>query len=291
MANPSDRSTGDAFEDVAFLVRSENRVQILETIAGGPHDRRDLVAATDVSSATVGRVLTELQSRGWAERTRDGYVATPAGARVTAEFDPFIGAIEAIQHLGDAVDWLPFGELDIGLHRFRDVTVRRPADTDPAEVVDFFIDLLREVSTFRALTHLIPVEAKERTMVDGVRGGRLSVDLVITAGLLEYLCEHPDHRARWTELLDAGATASRYDSRVPCNLFVLGDTVILGDSHSDSGHPYAFLLSEDTVIRSWAHDVIDRYRADAEPIDAHTLAAANAGRNDDRTERDRRTID
>lgn len=291
MTNLSDPSTGDALEHIAYLARSENRVQILEALSKKPYNRRDLVDETGVSSATVGRVLTELQSHGWAERTQDGYVATPAGTQVTAEFEPFIGAMETIQHLGDAVGWIPTDELDIGLHHFSDVTVRRPERYDPADITDFFVDHLQDVSTFRTLTHLVPIEAKERIMLDGVRSGRLTIDLIITGELLDYLLEHPAHRGRWTDLLDAGATAYCYDARIPCNLFILGDLVILGDSHSNSGHPYACLVTENSTIRAWAHDLIDRYRVKADPIDVDTMTEEGAVLRENRSVGDRPSID
>lgn len=291
MTNHSDTFPGDALEHVAYLARSDNRVQILKTLSSESYNRRDLVDETGVSSATVGRVLTELQTRGWAERTQDGYVATPAGTQVTAEFEPFIGAMETIQHLGDAVEWIPTDELDIGLHHFSDVTVRRPERYDPADITDFFVDMLQDVSSFRTLTHLVPIEAKERIMLEGVRSGRLTIDIVMTAGLLDYLQEHPGHRARWKKLLEAGATANSFDAHIPCNLFILGDLVLLADSHSNSGHPYACIVSENPTIRSWAHDLIDRYRMKAEPIDVDTISEERSVPTENRSVGDRPSID
>lgn len=272
MTTRTNPSTEGALEAVAYLARSENRVRILEALSEEPYDRRDLVDETGVSSATAGRVLKELQSRGWAERTRDGYVATPAGTRVMDEFEPFIGAMETILHLGDAVEWIPRDELSIELRHFDDAAVRRPERYDPAEVTDFFVDLLRDATTFRALTHLVPIEAKETIMLEGLRAERLDVTLVVTGGLFEYLRDHPDHRVRWAALLEAGIDAFRYDDRIPCNLFVLDGTVILADSHSDSGHPYACLVSDDPTVLSWATDLIDRYRVRAERVDGRSLA-------------------
>lgn len=291
MANPSTPPPDDALEHIAYLARSENRVQILEALSREPYSRRDLVDDTGVSSATVGRVLTELQSLGWAERTREGYVTTPAGTQVIAEVEPFVGAMETIQYLGDAVGWIPTDELDIGLHHFSDVTVRRPERYDPADITDFFVDRLQDISSFRTLTHLVPIEAKERIMLDGVRSGRLTIDLVITGRLLDYLREHPDHRARWTELLEAGATAYQYDAPIPCNLFILGDLVVLADSHSNSGHPYACLVSEKPTIRAWAHDLIDRYRLKADPITVGTITEEKPEPTENRSVEDRPAVD
>lgn len=267
------QSRADALDDVAYLARSENRVRILNILSKQSYNRRDLVDETGVSSATAGRILTEFQSRGWAKRTQDGYVATPTGQQVTTEFEPIISSMEAIKHLGDAVEWIPSDELDIGLHEFSDVTVRRPERYDPAEITDFFTDLLKEVTSVHVLTHLVPIEAKETTMVDGLRTGRLTVvNHVITTDLLDYLRDHPAHQARWVDLISAGAAVYSYDGPIPCNLFILGETVILGNSHSTSGNPYACLVSNSPTIRSWARDLIDRYQEKADPIDARDMA-------------------
>ena len=273
----------DALDDAAYLARSENRVRILDAVSTEPHTRRDLVAEADASSATVGRVLQGLQARGWAERTRDGYVATPAGEQVTAEFEPFIRAMATVRHLGDAVEWIPTDELSIDLHHFDDATVRRPARYDPAEVVDFFVELLQAADSAHVLTHLVPIEAKERALLDGLRTGRLDVEIVLTDGLLDYLRDHPDHRARWPAIIEAGASVNCHDDTIPCNLFVLDDVVILGNSHSDSGHPYACIVSENPTVRSWAHELIDRYSAAAERVDADWFAAEGREQSGRRT--------
>lgn len=273
MTERMNQSRADALDDVSYLARSENRVRILNVLSKQSYHRRDLVDEIDVSSATAGRILTEFQSRGWVKRTQDGYVATPTGQQVTTEFESIINCMEAINHLGDAVEWIPSDELDIGLHEFSDVTVRRPERNDPAEITDFFTDLLKKVTSIHVLTHLVPIEAKETTMVDGLRTGRLTVvNHVITTELLDYLRDHPAHQARWVDLISAGATVYSYDGPIPCNLFILGETVILGNSHSTSGNPYACLVSDSSTIRSWARDVIDRYQKKADPVDARDMA-------------------
>lgn len=284
---PSD----DALDTIAYLARSENRVCLLDALSNRPYTRRDLVDATGVSSATVGRVLQELQSRGWAKRTQDGYMTTPTGTQVVDEFEPFIETIETIQHLGDAVDWIPTDELSIELYHFNDATVRRPERYDPAEVTDFFIKLLKETSSFHTLTHLVPIEAKEQLLLRGTRSGHLDVSVVVTEGLLNYLCDHPGHRNRWKNILEAGAHLSCYDERVPCNLFIFDDTLILGNSHSNSGHPYECLVSKNSTVLSWARELFDRYQGNSEDIDRDFFAAERAVPTDSRSEDESRLVD
>jgi predicted transcriptional regulator len=215
---------------------------------------------------TEYRILHEFEERGWTERTDDGYVATAAGEHVVTEFTPFAGAMAAIRRLGDAVAWLPADELTIGLQHFRDATVRRPERYDPMDVVDVFTELLREATEFLALTHLVAPEPKQKAMLEGVTTGRLDTKLVLTDDLVGYLDDVPKRDAWFREFVAAGGRAYRYDDSIPCNLFVIDDVVILGQSHPESGHPYAFIESENETVRRWACDLIDEYRGDADRV-------------------------
>lgn len=268
MNDRESESSIDPLEATAYLTRSENRLPILEALSRGPYSRRDLVDATDASTATVGRVLNELQSRGWAERTRDGYVTTPSGTQLVNEFQPFIGAVAAIEKLGDAVGWIPTETLTIGLHQFEDATVRRADRNDPAEAAEFLMELLAETSTFRVLTHLVSIPAVEELLRDGVHRGELSLLVVTTDDVCEYLRARPDHRSRWNEIAEAGADVYRYDARIPCNLWICDDIMLLADSHSDEGNPYDTLVLENPAVLAWARELVTQYRRDSESIDA-----------------------
>jgi len=264
-----DQPSSEALETTAYLARSENRVRLLDALREDSRMRRDLVDETGVSSATVGRVLTEFQSRGWAERTQDGYVATPAGKLVLDEFEPFVGSIAAIQQLGDAVDWIPADDLAVDLQHFTDAVVRRPDRHDPVEITDFFIDLLEETTELRVFTHLVPIEAKEHRMLDGLRSGRLDLSIVATEGLLEYLASHPDHRDRQRAILEAGCTLSCYRDEIPCNMFVFDDLVMIADSYSEGENPYASIMSENPAVLEWAQELFDLYERRAERVPAN----------------------
>jgi len=49
----------DAIEDVAYLVRSTNRVRILDALADDPRTRRALTEATGASRTTLDRIVNE----------------------------------------------------------------------------------------------------------------------------------------------------------------------------------------------------------------------------------------
>lgn len=258
-----------ALEDIAYLSRSDNRVLVLNALSEGPHTRRELEEVTEVSRATLGRIVNEFEERNWAKRTTDGdYVATATGQHIITQFTPFAESIQAIRRLGEAMEWLPTDELSIGLHHFSDAFVKRPEHDDPMEFLDFFTEQIRDASEIRVLTHLAPPEPFARSMRDGFTTGRLDGVFVLTGDLVEYLRAREGRQERWRTYIEAGADVHRYDEDIPCNLFVIDDTVFIKSSRAESvklyyGEP---IVSENEIVRAWATDLIGAYQGEADDI-------------------------
>lgn len=262
-----------ALRDVEYLARSANRIRILNALVREPNPPRELVELTGTSQSTLRRILSELEERGWAERTVDGtYAVTPAGEHVVDELAPFIESMETIRNLGDAIAWLPTEELSIGIRHFSDASVRRPEPNDPLAPSAFLTKQLRGTTEFRCLVRLAPPLAFEKEMRDAVCEGRLQTEHVITAGELAYLRDCPERLRRWREYLEAGANVYRYDGEIPCNLLLFDKTVLVGQAAPKSGG-CVFIESEDETVRLWAHDIITTYRADAERLHAEAFMA------------------
>lgn len=263
-------SAGDALEDIAYLSRSENRVQILEALATGAYARRDLAEETETSRTTLGRILGEFEERGWAERTTDGtYAATRRGEHVAAEFRPLATALETIRGLGEAVACLPAEELSIGLHHFSDATVRRPSPNEPLEPGRYLVELLADASTMYTLTFVAPPSPVGKAMADGVSSGRLTAEHVLAGGLVEHLRDQPEGPPPWREYVEAGANVYRYEGHIPCNLFVVDERVLVFSDRPDV--PQA-IESDDDAVRAWALDLVEGYRDDAERVEAEAFA-------------------
>lgn len=269
-ADATDAVPAEALADVEYLARSENRVAILDALTDDARSRRDLAERTGVSRTTLDRIVNELESRGWAVRTSDGgYVATPVGRRVMAETRPYLDAMTAIRRLGDAVDWLPEAELTIGLAPFADAAVHRP-DDDPIEPFDHFARLVEEAAEMRALTHLAPPAPISRAMHEGVVDGHMTLELVLTRELVDFLSAQHDRRERMRATFEAGADGFVVAGPIPCNLWILDDRVLLkksGPEPIDDAYGVP-IESEDETVRRWAGGLIDDWRADATRLDA-----------------------
>ncbi|SEO77821.1 IclR helix-turn-helix domain-containing protein [Halogranum amylolyticum] len=265
----------DALEDMAHLSRSANRLQLLKVIATGSYTPRILSESTDIPRSTLRRILTEMVERGWAERTADGeYVATRSGKYVSVETERYVRALDAIRTLGEAVSWLPEEELTIGLHHFSDATVRRPEPNAVGAGDTRLIDLFRVSDVFSCLVNTAPTVGLEQAMVESVVDGDLQTKHVITADELDVLRQDTDRSTRWKKYVGAGANLYCYDGSIPCILFIFDETVLIGNRRLES---IAFVETENEVVRSWGHDLIEAYRKRSESLDTAAFDTDSAG--------------
>lgn len=269
MSEPGGTHSEGGLADIAYLARSANRVEILDALTTGPHSSRDVEATTGISRSTLERILSELEERGWAERATDGgYTATAAGEFAVTEFTPLVDAMAALRTLGDAVAWLPRGELSIGLHHFSDATVRTPESNSVTAPAAYMTKLLREASEFACLVRIAPPLGFEIAMRDRAVTGELTTEHVVTEDELDYIAGQPDRVERWREYLASGVDVYCYDGDVPCNLFVIDETVLVVDREPEV---CAFVESDDETVRAWARDLIGTYRTEADRLHPETF--------------------
>lgn len=170
MPDDTDETT-EALEHIAFLSRSDNRVDVLEALtetmtAPGQdtpgYEPRELQDITGASEATLSRILTGFEDRGWARRNTEGeYIATPLGQHVAVQFEPLVSSLESMANVGAAMALIPPTELSIGtsseiysLSAFEDVTVHRPSVYDPTPLADYTVELIRNTTTWYVLAWL-----------------------------------------------------------------------------------------------------------------------------------------
>lgn len=255
-----------ALDDLAYLSRSKSRIVLLKALSAASHTRGELETETGIPRTTIDRVVNELEERDWVRRTRSGeYEATPTGEQISTESTQAIGSMQAIRRLGEAVAWLPDDDLTIGLHHFSEATVRRPESNDMSAPTTFATDLLQEATEFRCLVNTPPSLAFEDVLVEGQAAGRLSTEHVINADGLDALTDDRNRASRWASYTDAGATVYRYEGRIPCNLLVVDESVLILDRQPTAVEGIA---CTEPAVRSWARGVIDEYRADAERVSA-----------------------
>ncbi|SEP16173.1 Predicted transcriptional regulator, contains HTH domain [Halogranum amylolyticum] len=270
MVEPEREISADAMANIAYLARSQNRIEILETLTTGSHTSRDVEEQTGTSRSTLERITTELEERGWAERNNNGeYVLTETGERIAEETSRYVGAMEAIETLGEAVNWLPNDELTIDLRYFRDAVVWKPEPNDVAAADTRIIDLSRDGDRFACLSNTAGTVGLETEMIEQFGKDQLDVENVVTPEELDIYRQDPERAARWKSYLEAGANVYCYHGQIPCVLILIDETVFIGDRRLET---LGVIESSNDAVRSWAEGVLANYRDNAERVEPTDLS-------------------
>lgn len=249
------------------VVEVVNRRADLMAALSAPSEKRDLLAELDVSRSTLDRSIRELETLGLVTRT-EGYRLTQTGRLVLELFEGFLGDLEDVLAADELLRPLPpDAPVSPALLRGATVTVAEPPSPvsalDPVEDVVSDADRLRGLST--AATR--PGEVIEQFEARVSAGA--SFEWVLSEEMATYISsEHADAAA---ELRETGRFELYRTDEVPYGLvLVTADDrkytcVIVYD---DDSTLHGTIVTEGLEAYSWAENVYEAHREDAEPMDS-----------------------
>ena len=257
--------------NLEFLVASDHRITILDTLATGPKDRDALQSVTGASSPTMSRILTDFENHNWVEREDRKYRLTSLGKFVAERLGEFVDAMTIEHHLRDVWQWLPH-ELDgFSVDLFTDVTVTRPNAGHPDKSTKRRMELISETSTWRGVG----------VAMLGLRTLETSFDRFLDQQD-EFQCEYIYPPDVFDELLSWGDTetimkAVESDSytvllhenlpmedRYEISLF--DDCVTICCYDHEKGGLQALIETTSSDMRTWAESYYEQFRAEAQPL-------------------------
>ncbi|GAA0212483.1 helix-turn-helix transcriptional regulator [Halobaculum roseum] len=253
-------------EEIEFLARSTNRVEVLQLLATEPHTRRALATATGASQATLGRILEDFTERSWVEQTGREYVATATGSLVADGIDELVRVLETEGKLRDVVAYLPAAELGFDLRRLHDATVTVPSRTRPSAPLQRVLEGMEGAETLRAFSHTLN-EQSLATTHDRVTAGEQTFEAVLSPGAIEALAADDRLWATLRALVDHEDAAIRVSrDEMPVAVTIADGTVYLL-VRDDGGILRASIHTDDAAVHEWAEDTFAEYWAEANPLD------------------------
>lgn len=256
-------------DDIAYLVRSENRVAILRALDERPHDRRELEVETGVSRSTLSRALRELEEeRDWIRSDGDTYETTTAGSLLADQLAPLVETCEALRTLGEGLDYLPVEEMDLHVRHFHDAELLTPTEWDPTAAFEYGVDRLRESGSLRSVGRTVP-PPYVRALHEEVLAGELDAEIALDSEYLDVVAES-ELGGLWSDIA-ARADIRRYEPHTPYRLLVLDEVVHLWLC-SDEGDQAGLLESANPRVREWARATVDRHLAAADPLTRESRA-------------------
>lgn len=258
----------DPLEEIEFLARSANRIEVLATLAHGAYTRRELGDVVDASQPTLGRILNDLSDRTWIRYDGERYRATATGQLVATGITDLQDRLEAEVRLREVAEWLP--TLDVDLRHLRDATITMPTAARPNAPIRRMLELLRGTDRALLLSHSFN-EQKLRLLRERAVDGAVTVRGVFAAEAIDALVEVPTLRRELAALLAADQAEIRVTSEpVPAAVEITDDRthLLLRD---DEGLVRASVDTDDDAVREWATSLQKRFWDDAAPLDESRL--------------------
>ena len=253
----------EAQELAAVLQRRWN---VIEALRLTPRSKPELVQACDVSRSTVDRAIDELTEYDICKRDHEvGYRLTPNG-RCIVDLSETVGeGFDGIIAAGRAGLGFDVDEPDYGV-MFVDAEIVTGEPHAPDQPLQEFCERLRETPCLRGFTPVVLREFVE-IGIDRLRSGGISLDLVVTPAVGEYLAtEYPD--AFRVDV--ASDRANFHEATLPTStgLAILGEdryrsAVLL--SYGNGGLE-GFVETTNRLAVGWAERVFEVRKENASPV-------------------------
>ena len=255
-------------DSVEFLTRSAHRVGVLEALAEGPTDRRELCEATGASSPTVGRVLGDFEDRRWLVRDGPTYALTPLGEYVADGYLAFRDAMAVEAKLRDVWRWLPLEMPGFSVDLFADAVVSYPGPGYPYEPVERLGELIASTSTMRGFDSIVYKSSNLETACRAILDG-MAFEYVFTPEALRGTFAWNPERVREIAACD-NATILVHD-HLPdgdrCGLGIVDDRAGICCHDAETGALVAVVDTDVPEAREWAVSVFEEVRSEATAVD------------------------
>jgi predicted transcriptional regulator len=258
---------GSAFELLAFVARSENRVEALQALEAAPASRAELQAATGIPRATLSRILADFQARDLAERDGYEFTITPLGRLLAGELRSTFESLEVGSELQSLTPWLPLSELGIDVEHLADARVTLPTPVDPLAPVNRTATVLAAGDRVRGLCNNVIPE-----LLQTLGGARAEVEVVATADAFEVVSANPTTSGVVRRMLQSGRLDLAVSSEWFPQLAIETDGTVLLEVTDDDGAIHGLIESETDAVRSWFASAFDAYRSQARRVAPELLA-------------------
>jgi len=250
--------------DIAFLVASECRVELLRNLSEESMRPTELASEVSCARETIHRSLSGFVDNQWVEKDGHAYRTTAAGEMILAEYETLESTVERTRELGTFLTELGERATEIPESALHSVSVTTATSDDPHAPINRYSSWLGDepVSSFRGMTPIAsPVfnEAAQRVL-----GPETDMELIIDAPVFDVSEQaYPDALDRALELDQF--TLLRAAESVEFALAVVDGRVSVA-AVDDRGNVVASVDGDDDALYEWATDVYERHRNRAERV-------------------------
>jgi len=259
------------FEEINFLIRSENRVDLLDSLTEGWYTERELSKREDISKVTIKRGVNAFLDRGWVKESDSEYTTTRVGEMLAEDYNRLSETMDVASHVGPVVDLLPIERMDFDLRIFADATISDPENHDVLQTIDRWVTLIRSSDRLEVFTYRSGRMIAE-PIHEELSDGSLELEAILPPSEVERISNHPTMREVKRKLIEAGATyyAAPEDQYKPYSLGMFDDIAAMSGWNEENKPQVHVESSAEPVVR-WVQSEYEAVKAEAEPMTADDL--------------------
>lgn len=255
-----------AIDLVRFTARSENRIEVLSTLAGAPSTRPELQEETGIPRATVSRILADFRDRDLVSREGHRYRTTPLGDVVAAGFASLVASVESARPLQTLSAWLPLDELGVGFDALADADVTLPTPTDPMAPVRRVAAVTGTAEHVRTACYSV-VQPAILASLRGIDERDQRLEGVVDTGVLDVFAADPDLAELARGLFESdGADIYLAADEVDPQLIV-ADRATMFLVTDGEGAIQGLVETDEEAVRRWAEASFEAAKREAERLD------------------------
>lgn len=250
---------------VSFVMRAENRVEVLLTLASQPLTRPDLQDETDIPRATISRILADFRERDLISRDGHQYWTTPLGDLIAAELQSLFRSVESTRALQTLAGWLPLDDIDVDFERLATAHVELPTPIDPMAPVKRAASVVEDAEHVRTFCYSV-VHAPILAALRGIARKGQQLEGVIAAGVIDVVRDDPDLSESARELFQSGAVELYlYEGGIEPQLVIADDRTMFLVT-DDEGTIQGLVETDDEAILPWAEATFESLKHEADPV-------------------------
>lgn len=260
----------DPLEEIEFLARSANRIEVLAALVEESQTRQTLANSVGVSQPTLGRILRDLTERKWVATDGDQYWATATGKLVATGITDLRERLATEAKLRDVIEWIPTEAVDVELHNFADAEITTPSQTRPNAPIKRMLELLGKTDHALLLSHAFN-EQKLQLVRDRSVAGELTTRGVFGKDAIEAIEATADLRELLADIVASDAAEIRVVTEdIPVAVEVTDSRTHLL-LRNDEGIVRASLDTDDETVRAWAESLHEKYWTIGTPLSADDI--------------------
>ena len=260
-----------ALDEIEFLALSSNRVTVLDTLRDDSYTRQELEEQLSASQPTLGRILRDLQERGWISYDGRRYTTTATGQLIAEEFIDLLETVETELKLRGIVEWLPTDAMEFDLRHLADATITTPSQTKPGAPVQRVLELLHRSTHVQLFSYAFN-EQSLGVIREQVLAGTQTFEGVLSKDALDMIAHDSALQGQLRDLIESDNAEIRlYDGEIPFAVTITDDVTHLLLRDRDD-FLRAALDTDDEAVLSWARGKHEEYWHRSSPVDTETIS-------------------